>query len=475
VKSNSSSLYTLLLLIGDFLAVMLAFTAAYILRVSLAQGPFIGISAREYATLFAFLSPVWLGIFWFFGLYNRDIYEWRFKEFGRLLVGSGVGIMAMITYEFIVNRPIFPARIIAVYAFAIGYLLLLLERTVLRVGRLIARHRGHGIINALIIGDGRYSADILESMRNPRSSGYRAVGVVMQHPPGWFDGEVFKDLDVALSSLESLGVNTVILTKLFPGQEVNEQIMAAAQHAHCGFRFIPAAESMYAGSMEVELFQGMPLVHVHTTPLYGGGRIIKRLFDVVVGGLMLIAATPIIGFFALLLTVFDKGDSIYRPKRLTRFNQEVHIFKLRTMKHEYNNSSPEDDFAKLKRPDLLKQFRANGDFLPDDPRVSALGKFMRRTSIDELPQLLNVVRGDISLVGPRPLSAFELDDYAGKDAMLSVKTGLTGLAVISGRKDIPFDERRKLDIYYVQNWSLWLDIKILLRTAVEVLTSRGAA
>jgi exopolysaccharide biosynthesis polyprenyl glycosylphosphotransferase len=475
VKSNSSSFYTLLLLIGDFLAVMLAFTAAYILRVSLAQGPFIGISAREYATLFALLSPVWLGIFAFFGLYNRDIYEWRLKEFGRLFIGSGVGIMAMITYEFAVARPIFPARIIAVYAFGIGYLLLVLERTILRVARLVARHMGRGIINTLIIGDSPYSTTLLASIKNPRSSGYRAVAVVMKSPPKWYKGRVFADIDSALAAIDELGINIVILTKLFADPSENERIMTAAQHAHCGFRFVPAAESMYSGSMEVELFQGMPLVHVHQTPLVGSGRIVKRLFDLSVGGIMLAVASPIIGTFALLLYIFDHGDPFYRPKRLTRFNQEVHIYKLRTMKHEFNNSSPEADFAKLKRPDLLKEFRANGDFLANDPRISPLHRFMRKSSIDELPQLLNVVRGDISLVGPRPLSAFELANYAGIDTMLSVKTGLTGLAVISGRKDIPFDERRKLDIYYVQNWSLWLDIKILLRTIVTVLTSRGAA
>ena len=475
MKSNLSSVYTFFLLIGDFVAVMLAFTAAYVMRVTYSQAPFIGITALEYARIFAFLSPIWLGIFAFLGLYNRDVYEWRLKEFGRLFVGSCVGIMAMITYEFLSGRTIFPARIIAVYALGIGYLLLVLERTILRAARLIARHNGKGIVNALIIGDSMYAGDILTNIKNPRSSGYQAVAVVMKNPPKWYKGVVFTDLDEALNSLDELNVHTVILTKLYGDPEINEHIMAAAQHSHCGFRFIPGNESMYSGSMEVELFQGTPLVHVHQTPLVGKGRILKRLFDLVIGGVLLVIASPVIGFFALLITIFDNGNPIYRPKRLTRFNHEVHIFKLRTMRHEFNNSSPEADFAKLKRPDLLKEFRANGDFLAKDPRISALGRFLRKTSIDELPQLLNVVRGDISLVGPRPLSAFELDDYAGRDTMLSVKTGLTGLAVISGRKNIPFADRRKLDIFYVQNWSLWLDIKILLRTIIEVLKGSGAA
>lgn len=126
------------------------------------------------------------------------------------------------------------------------------------------------------------------------------------------------------------------------------------------------------------------------------------------------------------------------------------------------------------RPDLLKQYRENGDKLDRDPRVSRIGRFIRKYSLDELPQLFNVLKGDISLVGPRALDAFELEQYAKKNLILSVKSGITGLAVISGRSDIPFEERRRLDLYYVQNWSFWGDIVILARTFSVVLFHRGA-
>ncbi len=126
------------------------------------------------------------------------------------------------------------------------------------------------------------------------------------------------------------------------------------------------------------------------------------------------------------------------------------------------------------KPELIKKYRDNGDFLPDDPRISGIGKFLRKTSLDELPQLWNVLRGDISLVGPRALVPEELNQYDKKHAILSVKSGLTGLAQISGRRSISFEERRKLDVYYVQNWSFWLDISILIRTLRAVLTGNGA-
>jgi lipopolysaccharide/colanic/teichoic acid biosynthesis glycosyltransferase len=150
------------------------------------------------------------------------------------------------------------------------------------------------------------------------------------------------------------------------------------------------------------------------------------------------------------------------------------LYKFRTMKQKYSGMTPEDAFAAMGKPELIKKYRDNGDFLTDDPRVSRIGRFLRRTSLDELPQLINVVKGDTSLVGPRSLVPQELSEYERRHTILSVKSGLTGLAQVSGRRDISFDERRKLDMYYVQNWSFWMDLGILLKTLRVVITGSGA-
>ena len=126
------------------------------------------------------------------------------------------------------------------------------------------------------------------------------------------------------------------------------------------------------------------------------------------------------------------------------------------------------------KPELAKAYRKNGDKLDDDPRITRLGKFLRATSLDELPQLINVIRGDISLVGPRALIPQEINQYKKKDIILAVKSGVTGLAQVSGRRNISFEERRRLDVYYVQNWSLLLDIQILFKTVFSVIIRRGA-
>jgi lipopolysaccharide/colanic/teichoic acid biosynthesis glycosyltransferase len=199
--------------------------------------------------------------------------------------------------------------------------------------------------------------------------------------------------------------------------------------------------------------------------LFGWGRIIKRLSDIFLGGLLLLIAAPFMLIIAVIIKLSDGDAVFFRQTRLTRFDRKFKVFKFRTMNATYNGLHPEEAFVKMGRPELVKIYRENGDKLPGrDPRMTSIGRFLRASSLDELPQLINVVRGDISLVGPRALIPQELAAYSKRHAILSVKSGVTGLAQVSGRRDISFEERRKLDLYYVQNWSLWLDLVILVKT-----------
>jgi lipopolysaccharide/colanic/teichoic acid biosynthesis glycosyltransferase len=223
----------------------------------------------------------------------------------------------------------------------------------------------------------------------------------------------------------------------------------------------------------VDLFHAVPIIAVHQTALTGWGRVVKRLTDIFLGGFFLIIASPLMLLTALAVKLTDGGPVFFRQVRLSRYNTPVKIFKFRSIKPEYNALDPQEAFEKMDRPELLEEYLANGDSLPDDPRLSAIGGFIRRTSIDELPQLFNVVRGDISLVGPRALVPSELDRSEQKNLILSVKSGLTGLAQISGVRDLSFTERRALDLYYVQNWSFWGDLVILAKTFWVVLFHKG--
>jgi lipopolysaccharide/colanic/teichoic acid biosynthesis glycosyltransferase len=215
------------------------------------------------------------------------------------------------------------------------------------------------------------------------------------------------------------------------------------------------------------------MISVHQTALIGWGRIIKRLFDLVLSTILILLTSPIMVLIALVVKVSDpKGPVFMRgkaQKRLTRHNIVFNVYKFRSHYAKYDGKTDSEVFAMIGKPDLLKEYRENGDQMTNDFRVTPVGKFLRRSSLDELPQLFNVFRGDISLVGPRALIPEELHAYEKKHTILSVKSGLTGLAQISGRRTISFEERRQLDTYYVQNWSFWMDIVIMIKTVRTVI------
>jgi exopolysaccharide biosynthesis polyprenyl glycosylphosphotransferase len=479
MKNNASLIYGFLLVIGDFLALVAAFVTAYILRVSIDDRPITAaVTSREYLRVFLFLLPFWLIIFGLLGLYNKNTYEKRFSEFGRIIVGSVVGILFIIGYSFMTGRTIFPARLVAIYGLGLALFFLVLFRTIARGIRREMFHFGFGINKVLIIGDTPITSELLELLSEVKVTGYKVVGIVGGKKHRLVDfqaSRVFDTFDEAIHQLRNEQIHSIIQTELYASQEANNDILTYAQQHHIAYRFVPGNSELFVGKIEVDLFRSIPVIAVHQTALVGWGRIVKRLFDVFMGlALLILAAIPML-IIAILVKLTDpKGKILYKPSRLGRFGHTFKCYKFRSMYKKYSDMSPEEGFAKMGRPELAIEYRKNGDQIPRDPRVTPIGRFIRIFSLDELPQLFNVVKGDISLVGPRALDPFELEKHAKKNLILSVKTGLTGLAQISGRSDLPFEERRKLDIYYVQNWSFWGDIVILLRTISVVIFHRGA-
>lgn len=477
MKSNASLLYSLILIIGDFLALVAAFVIAFIVRGHFSNIPVAHpIPANTYLAVFLALLPFWILIFALLGLYNNSIQEKRFNELGRLFIGSFIGLLFVISYGYAVNRVIFPARLVPVYGFGLAFIFLVSFRNIAREARIYLYRYGIGITRVLIVGNTKISEELVDSLGNYKESGYEIVGVVggsnIKHK--YRNVPVFSSFDEAVSRLLANDINSIVQTELFAAQQTNSRILEYSQTNHIAYRFVPGNSELFVGNISVELFRSsMPVIAVHQTALIGWGRIVKRLSDVIIGGLALVISLPIMLIICFLF-VFDHGDPFFSQTRLSRFGSKIRIYKFRTQLHAYHRMTPEEGFKKMGKPELAKQFRANGDFLENDPRISRLGRFLRRTSLDELPQLINIVRGDISLVGPRALQPFELEQYDKKDLILAVKSGLTGLAQVSGRRDISFEERRKLDLYYVQNWSIWLDLVIIVKTIRVVLGRIGA-
>ena len=475
MKNNFSVIYALGLIFADFLALLAAFGLAYIFRVSLDARPLINkIGAYQYLKIWFALTPVWILIFASLGLYRKSVYEYRIKEFAGLLLGSVLGIMVVISYDFASKTTIFPARLVPVYALGLSIALLLVERTAMRGLRTMLWRWGYGISRVLVVGDGKPVNNLIKTMNNPRKTGYKIMGIVSGKTNSLFSGKHFTSITEAASKISALKITSVIFVASERNTQEAEYALALAQSNHLSFKFVPAHEGILSNKVEVELFQGFPVVSIHQTALLGWGRIAKRLFDIFFALIMLIVLSPIYLLIALIIFFSDFGNPFFKQDRLSRFNATISIYKFRSMKKKYSGLSPEHAFEKMGKPELAKKYRENGDMLKNDPRVTSVGKILRITSLDELPQLYNILRGDISLVGPRALVPQELENYPYKNLILSVKSGLTGLAQTSGRRDISFEERRALDLYYVQNWSFWLDLKIIFRTFKDVLGGRGA-
>lgn len=472
MKNNASLVYALFLIIGDFLALVAAFTSAYILRVKFDPRPLIAqIPALTFLYAFLAILPIWILINAFLGLYNQNVYEKRFAEIGRLIISSFLGVLIFIGYDFVSNEELFPARLVPVYGLMLGFGFLLLFRTLARFVRHTLFRYDIGISNILLIGNTDATTDIAQAMSNTKKTGLRIIGTVGRQALRLPSFDSFEE------AIEKLKVKPhgIVQTELYKNQDKNNDIVRYCQLNHVSYRFVPGNSDMFVGNIEVELFADQPVIAVHQTALIGWGKVIKRLFDLVGATLILVITSPLLLIISILLKLSDFSAPVFfRQARLTRFNREFRVFKFRTHRAGISGLSDEEAFSKIGKPELYAKYKENGFALEDDPRVSKIGRFLRRTSLDELPQLFNVILGDLSLVGPRTLIAEELNTYKRKHDILSVKAGITGLAQISGREDISFEERRKLDIYYVQNWSFWLDITILVRTLRAVITGSGA-
>lgn len=476
MKNNASLIYNVSLVIGDAVAVTAAFTLAYILRVSINHHPISAhVHALTYISILASLLPFWILIFALLGLYNARNYDRRFSELGRLVVGSFIGILFIISYSYIFNEVIFPARLVTAYAFGLAFVFVFLFRTIARGLRRELFDYGIGINRVLLVGDTEATSRLIEAMADVPVTGQRVIGVVGGYKHSLDSHRTyprFKTFAEAATHFTK-EPHTIIQTELYSDARKNDEILTYAQEHHIAYGFVPGNSELFIGNIEADLFHSIPLIAVHQTALIGWGRVVKRTADIIIGMLMLILASPFMLLIAFGILITDGAPVFFRQERLSRYNRKIWVFKFRSQRKELSGLTAEDQFRKLGHPELIEKYRRQGDYLDSDPRVTFIGHFIRKWSLDELPQLFNVIKGDISLVGPRALVAYELEKYEHKNLILSVRSGLTGLAQISGVRDLSFYERRKLDLYYVENWTFWGDMVILAKTVWVVLRHKG--
>lgn len=473
MKRDFGLIFHFFLVFGDAAAILLSFFVAYIARTHLDQRPFyFEAKPLEFVLSMLILLPAFILIMAAFGLYKKSIFlsRGRWRENGRLFLASVVGVMAIITYDFFFNADLFPVRIMAIYVMVSCFLFLCLFRGAVRWFRRIIMNSRKATLRAIIIGNSKNTEYLADYISAFPESGFSLAGVVAsaKYIPKDLRKKQYSSLKEALKKSRP---DVIFQTD----DRHSEYVYRQAVNRHLLYYFVPSSAMLTTQMGELELVGETPAVLVRVTPLIGSGRLAKRVCDVVISSIALvIAAIPMLIIYLIQKISDPKAPAIYAETRLSRYNRRFKIYKFRSMKTEYCGMSPEEAFTKMGKPQLIKKYRAGGDMIPNDPRITKLGHFLRASSLDELPQLFNVLKGDISLVGPRALVPGELRHYGDRSMLLSVKSGLTGLAQVSGRRDISFDERRALDLYYIQNWSLGFDFRIMFRTIGAVLFRRGA-
>ncbi|NQV13276.1 MAG: sugar transferase [Parcubacteria group bacterium] len=457
---KSELAFTAALVPVDFLMIILAAVITYFIRFSdrvVEIWPVqFNLPLRQYLLLAIVVTPVWLLIFALLGLYNPKKKRRLVDDLYSVFVGVSTGVMGIVLYIFL-RAELFSSRFLVLVTWLLAIILIVLGRSLIRWLQHRLYKYNYGVHRVVLIGDTSAARHIKDSFQNPLA-GYKIVGIL---------DEVNGD---TLQKLEQLsrdqGVDEIIQTDpAIPKIKVLE-LIDFADERKIDMKYIPDLFGTEATNIEVRAVAGFPLVEFRRTPLDGWGKIIKRIIDVVGATLGLIFLLPLFVAVAITIKLNTPGTVLVRLKRVGR-DGEFDMFKFRSMVK---------DAHKMKK-DLLKFSERQGPLfkMKNDPRITRVGRFLRKTRIDELPQLLNVLKDDMSLIGPRPHEPEEVAQYQKHQRkVLAIKPGMTGMGQVSGASDLSFAEEVKLDTYYIENWALKMDLQILLRTVKIVLQAEAA-
>lgn len=462
----------------DAVLIWISFLISYYIRYELQF--FLPVGEAYEAPFWPFVPYTIIYIVWMLAAnQGAKLYEDRrgrtvVDEFFKMANATTSAAVLVMALSFLI-RPLVFSRLMIVQAAFIALGLLLLARLVIRIIRNRLHRRGVGVENVLLVGAGEISRHVIRTVVARPDLGYKLVGFVDDDPEknGKDIGRVpaLGDNEAIAQLIDSYAIDLVIVTLPSSDQTRILKIIQECERKNVLVRIVPDFFQLNMSQVKVEMLNGLPLLGVRRE---GGfkrsGLVMKRVMDIVLTILILPLAAPIMLIAALAIRMESSGNILFYQSRIGFNGREFKMIKFRSMvvnaealQGHYVARTEDDPEGKYDRKD-------------DDPRITKVGRFIRRSSIDELPQLLNVLKGDMSLVGPRPALAEEIVLYKPWQLQrLMAPPGMTGLWQVSGRSDIPFEEKCLLDIYYIENWSLGLDLQILVQTAApSVLFGKGA-
>jgi exopolysaccharide biosynthesis polyprenyl glycosylphosphotransferase len=470
-RKRRRALLTSILVICDLVAIGAAFWIAYQLRFILL--PYASTySYVDYQRLVFGILPVWLGIFAVFQLYNFNTLLGGLSEYSRVFNAVTIGIFALIMLGFLRRENISISRGWLVFSWILAIFLLIVLRFIVRRLVFALRQRGHLLSPTLIVGANAEGRALAEQLRNSRTSGLFIVGFIDDELPMGASVQNGYTVMGRLDDLEGLvaqdRVEDVIIA---PTAVSREQLLNIYQifnaNPQVKLRLSSGLFEVLNTGLRVQELAFVPLIEVNQARITGFDAFLKWVMDYTLTAIALVLLSPIYLLLALAVRLDSPGPVIYRRRVMGANGSQFDAFKFRTM---FANG----DEILADYPELQAQLDLEHK-LKDDPRVTRVGNFLRKWSLDELPQFFNVILGQMSLVGPRMISPPEMDQY-GKWGMnlLTVKPGITGQWQVSGRSDVPYEERIRMDMYYIRNWTIWLDIYLLVMTFPAVLKKKGA-
>lgn len=449
----------------DFLMTVFGFYLAYQLR--LITEPIAGIAKpidytvlptiHEYlffslGTAFALIVVFALG-----RMYSLKTTSTLSREIGRCLLLGVIWIALIISYFFFIHN--FPfSRLAIIYSWFLALALVVIGRALIHGVQLIFLKSGIGRSRLLLIGKNNLSGELAAVLQ--KNPAYKIVDIL--------PARSIKQIEYILKRKK---IDEVIQTDQKISEAENSVIFELCELHHINYRFVPDLIELRRSNVETIAVGGIPVISLKPTPLDGWGKVIKRAVDI--GGAIfgMIIFSPIFLLTALAIKIDSRGPVLFSRlddgspvTRIGQHGQPFRFYKFRSMHPNTHNLR----YTKLAKENL----RTDGPLtkIKNDPRVTRVGHFIRKYSIDELPQLWNVLVGNLSLVGPRPHFPEEVANYQNHHHfVLTIKPGITGLAQISGRSDLSFEEEVRLDRYYIENWSILLDLRIILKTFAVVL------
>jgi len=449
----------------DYLMIVLAALAAYFLRfgrlITGIRPVIFELPLKQYLFLVSLIAIGWLFIFALSGLYN--IKRKRFiDEISKIFLACSTSILAVIVIMFF-SRELFSSRFILLAAWLFSIVFVSAGRIIIRITQRFLLKRNIGSRKVIIIGNDKITKIIAaEIYRNP-GLGYK---IIDRFPN--FNKETKNKI---LKLNEKNPIDEIIQTDYSISRKESLMMIDFCNENHIIFKYAAGPFESRAINIEIGTIADVPIIEMKKTPLDGWGKIYKRIFDIIGSIILIILTSPIMILMAIAIKLDTKGPIFFKYKRVGEKGKPFTFIKFRSMKAGTHQLRYADEFRKqaedIRRGSPMIKFK-------NDPRITRVGKFIRRWSLDELAQLFLVLKGTMSLVGPRPHEIEEVAEYKKHhQRVLDIKPGITGLAQISGREKLDFEDEVKLDIYYIENWSIKLDIQILFKTPWIVLTSKA--